>query len=397
MIRATQAQTVYFILTKTYLASEKAASPVEAVRRLVALPASTSTQPFLALRARLDAWQPADLLSALYQKRTLIKRPAMRNEPHLVSVEDYAFLQSATQRQRRQHFNSEFINWEIDLAEVEVLAEAIMTAAGQEPATQAEIEARLRPDLVRQLTQTSRGGRVSTISNVALVLDWLEANGRLAVSQPTPPADWRTETPSYAPLATWAPHLDLNPDLSEAEAQRWLVRAYLATFGPATEADISFWTGFGKSETQRAVSALARETTLTMVDGIPGAMLLLKEQAERLKATPVPVDPVVNLLPADDPFIKAYKASRARFFTDPRLQRQVFSSTDQAKPTIVVGGKIVGTWRWERNAGQARLIWHLLAAAGPDLDTRVDTQIQTELAQLAAFAGPEVVLEREGD
>jgi hypothetical protein len=389
MIRASQAQTTRFILGKTYLTAQEETDIVTMVKRLVALPADETTAPFLALRARVANFQPDDLLTELYQTRRLIKRPAMRNEPGLIAVDDSPLLLIATQRQRRRVFNTEFINWDIELSEVEALGQKILEVIGTEPTTAEAIIDRLPQEAVRELRQTSRGGRVSTMSNVTLALRWLKANGQLVLNQALPPADWREETPSYVPLSTWLPHLDLPADLSESEAQLHLARAYLAAFGPATEADISFWTGFSKSETQRAVNALTSETTLAMVDGIPGAMLMPKDQADTLRGIQPPAEPVINLLPADDPFVKAHKASRARLFAEPRWQRQIFSTSDRAKPAILVDGKIMGSWAWEKTADQDKITWQLFA----DVEGEILSPLQIELERLAAFIAPDTVIE----
>jgi hypothetical protein len=225
------------------------------------------------------------------------------------------------------------------------------------------------------------------------VLHWLAAKGILGVSPEMPDypgamhfesfdfaQDKRMLHPkkeTYAPLATLYPGLDLTTAPNEAEAQAALVQAYLAAFGPATEADISFWTGFGKSETARAVGSLASKTTLALIEGIPGMLLLLKEQAEALQATQPPQQPIVNILPADDPFVTAHRASRSRYFSDQKLQRHVFSSTGAAQPTIVVNGQIVGVWEWAENSRD----WHLLA----ELDPALHPLIQSEIERVEAF------------
>lgn len=370
MIRVSQAQTAAFILTKNYLAGPKAPHLLGLVNDLVALPGEPTLTPFVAASARLIHFSPTDLLDALYRQRTLIKSLLMRSASALVPVERYLLFHAATARQRNQDFNSEFRLWGLDNSEVEAVEKGIL-AGDDWPATAEAIVARLPSSLVRPLSQTSRGGRVSTTSTVALVLRWLAARGVLAVSQENPAGL------VYAPFHYWYPNLDLSAAPGEAEAQAALVQAYLAAFGPATEADISFWTGFGKSETARAVGALAAKTTLTMVEGIPGMLLLLKDQAAALSSTQPPSLPAVNFLPADDPFTTAYRASRSRYLADPKQQRQVFSSTGAAQPAVLVNGQIIGTWQWANN----QLTWELFAEVDPNLQPL----LQTESERLAAF------------
>lgn len=369
MIRATKAQTAYFLLQKLYLSREKASDVDELAKGLVAVPVPFYLTPFLASHARIGENRINAVLAAMLDERSLLKRPAMRNLPYLVSVDDFAMFLVATQRQRRQHFNREFITWQVEAAEIEALAEAIITEFGDGIETVDAIVARLPESNVGQLTQTSRGGRVSYTSNVALALSWLEADGQLINTHLGSEA-------RYTRTSIWLPHVDLASKMSEAEAQSKLVRAYLSTYGPASEADISFWTGFGKSETQRAVSTLSGETTLTMVEGIPGALLLLKDQADALRVTKPADRPTLNLLPADDPFVTAHKATRTRLLSNPRLQRQIFSSTDHAKPTIVIDGSIVGIWEFAEDDQGRRIEWRLFEEIGaehlPELEAKLN-------------------------
>lgn len=370
MIRATQAQTAAFVLTKNYLATPKAPHLLGLVNDLVALPGEPAFTPFGAASARLTAFSPSHLLDALYRQRTLIKSLLMRSASAIVPVERYPLFHAATARQRHQDFNSEFRLWGLANSEVEAVEKGIL-AGDDWPATAEAIASRLPLSLVRPLSQTSRGGRVSTTSTVSLVLRWLVARGMLAENQENP-AD-----PVYAPFHYWYPDLDLAAAPGEAEAQAALVQAYLAAFGPATEADISFWTGFGKSETARAVGALAAQTTLAMVEGIPGMLLLLKDQVPVLASTQPPSPPLINFLPADDPFTTAHRASRSRYLADPKQQRQVFSSTGAAQPAVLVNGQIVGIWQWTNN----QLTWELFAGVDPTLQPF----LQAEAERLAAF------------
>lgn len=388
MLRATQAQAAHFILTKNYLAATKASGIIPLVDDLAGLPGDPVLTPFLSTHLRLASFAPADLLAELYQKRSLILTTLMRSAAYIVPVQRYVTLHAATARQRNQDFNAEFRLWGLDNSEVETLERAILDSS-EWPASAETITARLPESLPREVSQTSRGGRVSKTSNVVLVLRWLVAKGVLAAM----PADltairFESSPPLlYAPLSIWYPALDLSAAPGEAEAQAALVHAYLAAFGPASEADISFWTGFGKSETARAVNALAAQTTLVLVEGIPGMLLLLKAQAEALQTTLPPAQPLVSILPADDPFTGAHRASRSRYFSDQKLQRYVFSSTGAAQPAILVNGQIVGTWAWNDN----RLAWRLLA----EVDSALLPLIQTQIEHIAAFIQPGLLIEQQ--
>lgn len=378
MIRATQIQAAHFVLQKNYLIGIRATNTTQLVKELAGLPAEPITTPFLSAQARFDQFSPDIFLAELYRHRSLIKCDLVRNTSYVISAASYPAWHAATWRQRNQVLNSEFRLWDIENREVENVSQTILETLGDQSATIDSVVGRLPQDLVRELTQTGRGGRVSKTTNVALALRWLCAKGVLCASQEMADArqDWRIENLKYAPLNYWYPDLDLSAAPDEAAAQAALVRTYLAAFGPASEADIGFWAGWSKSETARATGALSRETTLAMVEGIPGMLLLLKEQAEALKATQAPPERIITALPANDPFTTAYRASRARYFSDQKLQRHIFSGSGMAKPTILVNGQIVGMWEWQSEDERDWVTWQLLAEVDPALVPLIQTQVE---------------------
>lgn len=380
MIRTTQAQATHFILQKNYLCV-KATELSQLINTLGGLPGAPLLSPFLAAYARLPHFKPADLLTGLAQNGDLIRGNLMRNQHYIVTAEKFTHFYAATARQRKQSLNAEFRLWGVDNSDIERLGEAIMGIIGNQPLTSQSIAEQLAPEARRELTQTSRGGQVSVTSNVDLALRWLAANGQLCAGREQGMLDWRAEEMVYAPLRYWQPGIDLTDLPDEAQAQAEVTRAYLAAFGPATEADISFWSGFGKSETARAVSALSSEMTMTLVEGIPGMTLLLKEQAQALQATEPFSVPVVKALPANDPFTTAHRASRSRYFSDPSLQRQVFDSKGGAKPVIVVNGQIVGVWDEPNQESFGMIDWRLLAS----VEAKIEPLIEAEIERVEKF------------
>lgn len=383
MIRTTQAQAAHFILNKNALVPDTP-DVTHLVKRLGGLPGEPPLTPFLAAYARRQRFKPGDLLAALYLSGRLIQSPLLRGQSYIVAEEEFLTFYAATARQRKQQFNAEFRLWEIENEEIERVGAAIVKIVEGGPLSAEAIAQQLPAEMQRTLTQTSRGGRISETTPVALALRWLVADGQLTARRAQGSGgDWRSTTMVYAPLRYWHAGLNLAEAPQEVEAQAQVVRHYLAAFGPATEADISFWTGFGKSETARAVNALGDETTLTLVEGIPGMTLLLSEQAEALQMTEPFTTSLVNILPADDPFITAHRASRSRYFSDPSLQRQVFGSQGNAKPTIVVNGQIVGTWDEPSEESLGMIDWRLLVA----VEAKVEPLIEAGIEQVEKFLG----------
>lgn len=393
MIRVSLRQATQFILQKNYLSGSQAGNIVQLVTDLAGLPSSSLATPVLAARARIADFAPNQLLSALNRERPLLRSLLVRSVNYIIPAEAYPTWHAATARQRNKDFNAEFRLWGLpDNEEIERVSQAILDVIDDEPLAAEAIAERLPAGTVKTLTQTSRGGRVTETTNVVLALRWLTARGVLYAANES--GDWRAESLVYAPLTYWYPGVDLSVEPGEAEAQRAVVRSYLAAFGPATEADISFWTGFGKSETQRATGGLSGETVLTMIEGIPGMLLTLRNQADALKTVELPDKPAVNVLPADDPFVTAHRASRARYFTDQKLQRQIFSGSGAAKPVILFDGQIVGMWSWQTDPHQDVISWQLLTAVDPAVTSAVQAEIEAKMENLAAFIDPDVIVQK---
>ncbi len=368
MIRVTQQQVAKFVLQNNWLDDP---TPTESISSLFltlcGFPSQPSLTPYVGARLRLAKFLPTDLITVIDEERQLINARLMRGQRFFIPTDLYPIYFAATARQRKQDLNSAFRQWDIENSEIESLADTVLAQIdAQGPLLEAELAEQTS---VRALTFTSRGGRVSTTTNLAQALRWLQDNGLVYGVPVDKRSPKQHPTMRFHRLQAVYPELDLSNLPDEATAQTSLVRNYLTAFSPATEADISFWTGFGKSETARALNALSSETTLTLVEGIPGMTLLLKNQAETLTSTTPNEAPLVHLLPADDPFVTAHRASRTRYFTNQKLQRQVFNSKGAAKPTILVDGKIVGIW--EEFEGTVSL--NFLEDVSDDIKVQVDT------------------------
>ena len=127
------------------------------------------------------------------------------------------------------------------------------------------------------------------------ILNLLAAQGRIVRGRPR--GSWTSGQYRWSVMEAWLP--GGLPGRPAAEAQAELARAWLATFGPATVADLKWWTGWTVAVTRRALAAVgAVEVEL---DG--GLGLVLPGDVD-----PAPeAGPWVALLPALDPTTMGWK------------------------------------------------------------------------------------------
>lgn len=384
MLQISQTQLINFTAQKAGLLNPPP-DLAAVVAAVLALPALDPAAPVLAAWTRNPAIALPQVRANELDAAGLLRGVFMRQELQLIPVERWLYYHAATQRQIRRSFNVVWITWQIERAEVEALGAQVLAALNDGPATIAALTARLPAGAVRPLEHTTRGGHRKETDSLRLALDWLSATGQIGCRPAAEAPFWAAPT-HYERRDLAYPMLQNSTLPPEAEAQTEVVRWYLAAFGPATEADIDFWTGFGKGERARSTGQLFRELTQVQVAGLPGTMLVLKTQADALAATADDLLSGCHFLPADDPFLKAYRASRNRFIPDPKTQNRVFRPDGRVQPTILLDGKLIGTWQWLRDDAGSRLQLQPFA----EVTLAQQARLETAAAELAALLDAEL-------
>ena len=135
----------------------------------------------------------------------------------------------------------------------------------------------------------------------------------------------------WVPMDLW-----IGGDLEQiptAEARRELARRWLARFGPATQADVQWWTGWTKTDSLKALRDVgAVEVAL---DG--GAGWVLPDDVDPVEET----EPWAALLPALDPTVMGW-TQRDWYLGEYRPL--LFDTNGNAGPTVWWNGRIVGGW-----------------------------------------------------
>jgi hypothetical protein len=356
-----------------HLAGTARAGVVEVARDLVGLHATDPATVYLAARARTLDPGVAGVEQALYEDRALVRILGMRRTMFVEPVELMGVVQAActdaiaTQQRRllvdlvgRAGLADDPAGW---IEEVEKVAVRALEARGG--ATAAEL-AKDDPRLAQQIVLAEGKpyeGRQSVVSRILLLL---AAEGRIVRGRPR--GSWVSGQYRWSVVDAWLP--DGVPPWSLREAQAELVRRWLRGFGPATIADLKWWTGLPMGQVRRAVA----ETGAVEVDldGTPGLVL-----PDDLDPVPAP-EPWVALLPALDPTTMGW-AGRD-FYLGPH-RPALFDRNGNAGPTIWLDGHVVGGWA-QRATGE--VVLRLLEDVGAD----ATAAIEAEAARLTAWLTP---------
>jgi hypothetical protein len=367
------------LAVRHHLAPSARTGVVEAAADLVGLHGTDPATVYLAARARMVVPEVAAVERALYEDRALVRLLGMRRTMFVEPVELMGVVQAActdaiaVQQRKllvdmigRAGLADDPAGW---IKEVEAVTVEALEAAGD--ATAAEI-ARYDPRLAQQIV-LAKGkpyeGRQSVVSRILLLL---AAQGRIVRGRPR--GSWVSGQYQWSVVDAWLP--GGVPEWSRKDAQAELVRRWLATFGPATVADLKWWTGLPMGQVRPAVEAAgAVEVDL---DGTPGLVL-----AGDLDPVPSP-DPWAALLPALDPTTMGW-AGRD-FYLGPHRE-VLFDRNGNAGPTIWWDGRVVGGWA-VRKGGE--VVLRLLEDVGAD----AAAAIEAEAARLSAWLGPVTVTPR---
>ncbi|GAA3049459.1 hypothetical protein GCM10020000_32520 [Streptomyces olivoverticillatus] len=155
------------------------------------------------------------------------------------------------------------------------------------------------------------------------------------------------------------------------EAKAELARRWLASYGPATEADLKWWTGWTLRDTRAALADVGvRKVVLSHGEGFA-----LDEDAD---ARPAPVGDWAALLPGLDPTAMGWRDRD--WYLSPEHVPFLFDRAGNVGPTVWWNGRIVGGWAQHANG---EIGWRLLEDTGRE----ASAAIETEAARLSAWLG----------
>jgi Winged helix DNA-binding domain len=313
-----------------------------AIERVAGLQAQWAPAPYIALWSRLEGFERTALERGLARGQ-VVKALLMRATMHLVSARDYPWFDACVRDSRT----------------------AVRTRGTKPPPPRVVRRAaaltrerpHTRPELMRALGYdplTQDPGEIREFS-------WVVALARLEQSPEA--AFWSFRgSPSLRPMEHELPPRE--------EAAPYLIRRYLAAFGPATRADVSQWSGVPIRDLAHAFDSLRlrsfRDERGRELLDVPRAPLATGD-------VPAPT----RLLPRWEELLLAHK-DRARVLPD-EYRAGVIAVNGDVRQAILVDGFVAGYW--EQDGG--RIALHPFAP----LPRQARRELEDEARRLAAWLG----------
>lgn len=334
----------------------RAADPVTATRAMTVLHATEAPSVYLSLWARVDGLTVADVDRALYDDRSLVKQLAMRRTLFVFPRDLLpAAWGSASARVAAAHrvrlakdaerggLADDGAAW-VDAAERAALARL---ADGTELSAQ-ELREQV-PELAGHIEMSPGKSYGATVPIAPRVLTQLGVEGKIVRGHNA--GHWRTARPRWTATSAWLG--DVPEPAKEREGYAELVRRWLTTFGPGTEADLVWWLGGTKTAVRAALADVAA-VEVALENGAPA--YLLPDDVE----PPPAVEPWAALLPVLDPTVMGWK--ERDFYLGPHGP-MLFDTNGNAGTTAWWDGRVVGCW--VQDAAGA-VVLHLLEDVGAD-------------------------------
>ncbi|MEU9230401.1 winged helix DNA-binding domain-containing protein [Streptomyces massasporeus] len=356
----------------------RAGTPEEVAGALVALHGTDPATVYLAVGARLA--DPAGTVEetgrALYEDRSLVRMHGMRHTVFVFPTGLTAVVHASTglavaARERSsllKHMATAGAPDAAWLKEVEESTLAALARRGQATAAElAQDEPRLREQFVYAAGKSYQG--THTVSTRLLRV--LGVEGKVVRGRPL--GSW---TSSQFRWAVAPEHAELDT----AGAQAELLRRWLTACGPATEADLKWWTGWRVTEVRRALAAIGAEP----VSLDEGTGYVAEGDADPV---PSPDEPWAALLPGLDPTAMGWQ--QRDWYLAPGLRPRLFDGSGNVGPTVWWNGRVIGGWA-QRPDGE--IAWRILDEDG--IGREAHAAIDSEAERLTGWLGTTTITPR---
>lgn len=353
----TLAQANRYLMKRQHLLT-RCGDPVQVVRDACSLQAQIPSAPALSLRARVKGFRLQDYDRLIAQERRLVRTWGMRGTVHLLPADSIPLYTRVYGRSGAQ-------------AEGARLALELL-AAGARTRGQLTAEAIRRFSLSESQAAELFGPWGGVLRELAMA--------GLLVHLPSEGAD--------VPFARTEDWLGAQPDPpSVAWLEEELFRQYFKGYGPATLQDFAAFTSFRLSRV-RAIHARVAGLAEVQLEGSKLTHLIFQEELPGLLATTGQERVPIALLPRFDTILLAY-GNRERVIA-PQYRKRVFRPAAVVEATVLIRGRVAGTWRYQLTARELRVQFYPFGKQPVE-------RVEAEARRLAEWFGRERLSFSVGD
>ncbi len=311
-----------------------------AVRTALAIQAQDTRASRLGVRARGEGLVVADVIRACDEERSVVRTWAMRGTLHMLAAEDVRWIVGLLGPGVLRRYERRRAGLGLTPAVCDRILAAIPSVLDGGPLSRAELVDALN----------ARGVGIDTSDQAPAHAVLLASAAGLTCRGP----DRSPDEPTYVLLDDWvAPEPARDRDDALAE----LARRFRAAYGPSDAGDLQYWSGMPAGEARRAW-----------------------ERAGPPPPTPPAPDegpPPPRLLPAFDGMLLGH---RDRTPLVRPADADKLTSGSWILPTVIAGGRAVGTWR--RASGEV-----LVRPFGAGLPRGLVRALRAEASDVGRFLG----------
>ena len=326
--------------------------------------AQVLTSAELALRARVEEVEQADIRNALWKSRSILKTWCMRGTLHLLASRELPLYVSALKSKLAR--NEDWLRKvaKVSPDEVASISGAIDEALSKGSLTREELSRE-----VERRTSLKPRTRKVLMSAWGTLLAPAAYQGHLAFGENVGPKV------TFVNPAQW-----VSPwkEPSQQEAMLQLFRRFLKTYGPATIRDFAHWWGILGAEEKLALGSISEELETVDAEGVKGSML--KRDAE--EASGLGATKGVWLLPSFDSYVMHY-SPRERLIASGDRNRIFSQEAGWVFPSILIDGRSAGRWTLKKRPRRVEIIIEPFRT----LTSTEKRGIEAEAADVGRFLG----------
>ncbi|MBG6238262.1 hypothetical protein IWX78_001217 [Mycetocola sp. CAN_C7] len=305
-------------------------SPLETVRHLVAMQGQDLPGVLWSIGLRSPGITETGVKAA-FDRGEIVRSWPMRGTLHVTTPADLRLILPLSRSRLATSLATRRSELGITEADVAVATEAALAALQVGPRVRKELFAVF--ESVGQTTSGQRGSHlIGAIAHAGLIC--------------LGPFSGREQ--AFVVLDQWAPPIGPPPDRDKAIAD--LALRYFVSHGPATEADFAWWANLTLRDVRAAIgrvdrhlARIPRNSTVYLADPA-----LLGNSA----AAPGPRD--VHVLPGFDEHLLGY-TDRSATLAAENSQAIVPGNNGVFRSSIVLGGRVAGTWSRRETASTIRI------------------------------------------